>query len=374
MKPKRIIKIIILFTGVISLLLSSCSQPDSSSPHLNSEELKIGAILPLTQSRLNYMGQIEKQAMLLAQNELKYKNNNITILFEDSQGKPNTAVDAAHKLIRDGVDILITSTTSASLAVAPITSNRKINLVAYCMDNKIADNSDYVVRLYEGIDEEATAITAYFAKKKQKGNVGILYTKVPVFEDVVENNYLPFLKDNEYAITYKESYLLNEKNFRPKILKLSNANIDYLILLGYGFEYQAIFKELKLFKQLGKFQIIGGWGFLYTKLDSELLEGVLVAGPQYVFNNNEKINTFFNSYLQHYNEQPNFDAAFAYNAIMTLGEYVDKEKIDLPLQETLKNIGQLDGVIGQFSISKTGKMIIPTSIGSFRNGKIVPMN
>lgn len=363
MKIKTFLSIF-LIAVMTTMFLAGCRPNDEKT-------LKIGIILPLT-GTLATMGQVEKNAMELAARQVNSNGKKLELIFEDGKGNPTSAVSSARKLLDvDKVDILITSTTGASLAVEPIATENKKNLIAFCMDPDIAKKSDYVLRYYEGIDEEAKAINQYFTKNTQPKKVGILYAKVPVWEKVVNNTIIPDLKAKNIPVNYIDTYAVNDSDFKTTVLKMKEASIDHLILLGYGFEYPNIFKSLADNELIGKIQLVGGWGFLYTNVEPNLLEGSLVSGPEYVFKKQEVAGQFYEDYFNAYKQYPNFDAAFAYNAIVSIGNGVSKTDANSPIKQIFTRKGQMNGVIGPYSINPAGEMIVETSIGQYRNGSIV---
>ncbi len=360
---QKIILIMIVFASFVLWSINAYSE--------NSRTVKVGVILPLT-GKLAPMGEVERNAMVLAMEKVNSSSKRLELIFEDGKGNPTEAATIANRLIDiEKADLLITSTTGASLAVEPITTRAKKNLIAFCMDPDISRKSEYVVRFYEGIKEESDAILKYFATAKGLTKVGVLYVNVPVFEKVVNDVYLPFLKQKKVSVPVVERYALTDKDFRVPVFKMKQAGIDHLILLGYGFEYENIFNQLAETGLLkGNLRIIGGWGFLYTPVDASLLEGVLVSGPQYVFR--EQSSDFQKEYLKKYRKQPNFDAAFAYNVIIELGELI-KHNIDLtkPLKRTLIKKDEFAGVVGRYSFSSDGDMIVKTGLGVYRNGVVL---
>jgi branched-chain amino acid transport system substrate-binding protein len=101
------------------------------------ETIKVGVVLPLT-GTLGKMGEMERDAMLLATKQLK-DSLKIKLFFEDNQSKTPMAVNAVNKLINiNKVDLVITSTTGASLATQPVLSEKKTLQFAFCMDTEVA--------------------------------------------------------------------------------------------------------------------------------------------------------------------------------------------------------------------------------------------
>jgi len=360
--------------SAFALLLAACGQPAAEKKKEAAQEpIKVGVILPMT-GRLAPMGEVERNAMMLAAQDANASGKRIELLFEDGKGTPKDAAAAANKLLDiDGADLLIASTTGASMAAQPITAAKKRNLIAYCMDADIAASSEYTTRYYIGIAEEAAAITRHFADEPTKHKVAILHAKVSALENVVNNTYIPALEASGHAIVYRESYEVTETDFRSLILKLRSSGADQLILVGYGFEYPNIFKEIESNALLGKIQIVGGWGFLYTPLSKEQLEGVLVSGPEYVFKNQDLANAFQAKYEKAYGAKPNFDAAFAYTVIRALAEGMTKADVALPLKKKLAGQPEQLGVVGTYTISASGNMIVKTALGVYRNGVLAPL-
>lgn len=332
--------------------------------------IKIGAILPMT-GNLSIMGQVEKNAMLLALEESKH----LKIIFEDNQSDSKLSVTAAQKLIEiDKIDILLTSTTGASYATEPISSRYNKNHVAFCMDSEISSKSKNIIRYYFGINEEMDGIIKFVKNQDKTKRIGILYGNVAAWEEVISKNLMPFLSKGKYNLVFKETYDIKQNDFTNLSLKLKQSNVDYLILLGYGFEYEKIFNSFIKNDLLNRFQIIGGWGFLYTKLPKEQIEGIYVSGPQYVFDASDKNYSFKSKYYKRFNSYPNFDAAFAYEAIKQISNNYDVLKKEMNLKNYFKNKIIKSDVLGEYRFDSIGNLIIETELGIINNGNIRGIN
>jgi branched-chain amino acid transport system substrate-binding protein len=368
---KKTNKILGVIVGLVIFLGFLGCNGNNSQINNNEKAIKIGVILPLT-GRLAQMGEVERNAMLLAEADVNKDKKKIELIFEDGKGQPNEAITSARKLIDiDKVDLILTSTTGASLAVEPITTERKMNLVTFCMDPDVAKKSDYVIRYYQGINEESNGILGYFDRNPNVNKVGILYGRIPVWEKAVNDIYTPYFENKKIDVVYRESYDIGETNFKNTILKLKSSGANQLILLGYGFEYENIFKSLIDEGLLGNIQIIGGWGFLYTGLKKEQLEGIVVSGPDYVFNQTGSANDFFNAYKSKYGNAPNFDAAFAYTAITGIATQIKPDSINKPFKGLFKNSGKITDVVGEYSFNEHGEMITHFGLGIYKDGQIV---
>lgn len=365
---------VVALSIVVLLAIAGCrSDSGPRDAPTAPQAIRVGVILPLT-GRLATMGEVERQAMELAAAAAFEAGHPIELVIEDSGGNPRDAVTAARKLLDiDGVDVLLTSTTGASLAVEPIATERNVNLVAFCMDPDVASASEYIVRLYEGINEEARAILSYYESVPLEEPVAILHAQVPVWDKVVQETLLPFFQSQGREVVFADTYLLDQGDFRTLSQRLARSEPASLIMLGYGFEYPNIFRAFREAGALDSVQVVGGWGFLYTELNESEFEGILVSGPEYVFDRQDTAGEFFDSYLSEYGAPPNFDAAFAYNAIRLLADEVGAEAFSNPIAHTLA--GQsLNGVVGPYSLDDQGNMIVQTRLGRYEGGLLVAVN
>lgn len=339
----------IIATIIVAALMVACGKKDESL-------INIGVILPLT-GNLAFMGSPEKNGFELALDDYKSQNpnhRNIQLIFEDSRSNAQGAVSAAHKLIQiDKPVAIFASNTGPNLALAPITEEKKILQIAFCMEPDIQKKHDLVFRLYESAAQEGKAILDYLNKNSEKlRKIGFLYIDQPNFVKTVEGIIIPGLKTG-IAVAL-EKYKLDEQSFRQTLLRLQDQNIDCAVILGYGSEYRIIFSQMKELGMLGKMQIIGGWGFLYPQLSKDLLEGVRVAGPIVAMSEDKVSRKFREAFYNKFNEEPNFDAAFAYSAMQIVLNAIDRSpKLDSSeLSRAIEN-QELNTPIGNIAI-RTG--------------------
>jgi len=357
-----------LVAGLLVLLLTSCGKP------VPTEKTKVGVILPMT-GILAEMGQYEKQAMELALEHLRSTGkNDIELVFEDGKGDSKAVASAANKLLDvDKVRLLITSTTGASLAARPIAERGNLPLIAFCMGSDVASESKSTIRYYIGIEEESKAIINYLSSLPKDTRVGVLHASVAVWATAVKDIYQPFFSSHFTQRVMVEEYALKDKDFRPQLTRFKNTGVQVLVLLGYGFEYEPIFIQMSELQLRERLQIIGGWGFLYTPLTAQTVEGIHVAGPRYVFDRGQGGSTFESAFTKKYGRAANFDAAFAYEVVTRLPELLEalQSGPQKDLKTILVNKGEMDGVMGKYHFVQDGNMVVETAVGIFRNGQIV---
>ena len=366
----------VLFLAVILVgglfLMNGCAKKEP-------ETIKIGAILPLT-GNLAVLGEPEKNGMTLAVEELNSKNSinekKIEIIFEDSKGQPKEGVTTANKLIEiNKVRVLLSSTTGISRSIAPIADLKHIPFITLCMDPTIQKDSKYVFRLYESMGQEAEVLLSYFKERKNVNRVGILYVHHQGAEQQLNDYFVPGFKKLGVEVAVAEPYEISAKDFKSQIVKIKGAKVDHLIIIGYGFENPTIFKELKQYDLIGKINILGGWGFTtVSNVPKELVEGVIVAAPTYVFKKNKQAKEFVRNYKAKFGIEPNFDAAFAYDDIMILAEAIKKAEDDsITIQQVLSLTTVHEGIMGKVYISSDGDLNVPMGLGIIKDGKILPL-
>lgn len=366
----------VLFLAVILVgslfLMNGCAKKEP-------ETIKIGAILPLT-GNLAVLGEPEKNGMTLAVEEFNSKNSingkKIEIIFEDSKGQPKEGVTTANKLIEiNKIRVLLSSTTGISRSIAPIADLKHIPFITLCMDPTIQKDSKYVFRLYESMGQEAEVLLSYFKERKNVNRVGILYVHHQGAEQQLNDYFIPGFKKLGIEVAVAEPYEISEKDFKSQIVKIKGAKVDHLIIIGYGFENPTIFKELKQYDLIGKINILGGWGFTtVSNVPKELVEGVIVAAPTYVFEKNKQAIEFVRNYKAKFGIEPNFDAAFAYDDIMILSGAIKKAEDDsITIQQVLSSITVHEGIMGKVYISPDGDLNVPMGLGIIKNGKILPL-
>jgi branched-chain amino acid transport system substrate-binding protein len=142
------ISLVVLCTLALVTLLFTPGCSKKSEPN----EIKIGAILPLTGTSAQY-GKWIQEALELGKEEINSKGGingkSLVIVYEDDQADPKIAANAMQKLITlDKVPLVYGSwASSCVLAQAPIAESTKIVLIGEAISPKIRDAGDYTFRM-----------------------------------------------------------------------------------------------------------------------------------------------------------------------------------------------------------------------------------
>jgi len=205
--------------------------------------------------------------------------------------------------------------------------------------------------------------------------LGIIYADVPNIVEEIEKYIKPPMVQAGMDFKVSEPYLLSDKEFRDKVLKVRQAGVTHLVILGYGFEYPNIFRELKAQQLLPGIPIVGGWGFLYPQVPKEDLEGVIVIGPEFVFTDSPIVKDFQARFQQKFNYAPNFDAALAYNSVMMTADGLRRSfKINpSDIVKSLNDISEYQGILGKVQVDEQGALKMMIGIGVYRKGTLVTL-
>ncbi|MEK7673652.1 MAG: ABC transporter substrate-binding protein, partial [Patescibacteria group bacterium] len=110
----------------------------SQTPTGPKETIKIGFVGPLS-GDLAFIGESDKNAILLAKDELKDTKFNYEVIVEDVQIDPKLTANATNKLINiDKVDGIISVSSGIGNVVSPITEQNKTIHFGLASDSNIA--------------------------------------------------------------------------------------------------------------------------------------------------------------------------------------------------------------------------------------------
>jgi ABC-type branched-subunit amino acid transport system substrate-binding protein len=246
--------------------------------------------------------------------------------------------------------------------------------MSLCLDPTIQKESPLVFRLYESMGQEAEALLAYFndANANAKMRVGLLYVDHPGTAQEVNDYFIPGFKKLGVNLALSEPYQITQKDFKDIAAKIKGKNLTHLIVISYGFENPAIFRDLKSSGFKG--QILGGWGFVaINALPAADVEGTVVAAPEYLLGSGSAAAEFNQKFSAKFGKQPNYDAAFSFNAVMMLAEAARRggpEATPKTLAKALAELGTYDGIFGTATISPDREFSVPLVLAVWRSGRL----
>ena len=317
------------FTVISILLLSLVTLLPGCEKKV--EEVKIGAIIPLTGPFASY-GDPVRDGMLLALEEINkaggIRGKVVKLVIEDDAGDPKSAVNAFNKLASsDKVFIILGPLSSgSSMATAPVAEQRKVvQLSTLAGIPALSEAGDYVFRIYPS-SEVSARFAAYSAFKKfSPRRIAILYMNNP-FGETARKTYSAVAKEYNAVITLTESFPEGEKDFRTQLSKIKSSRPDIIFCSAYWQEGSSILVQMQ---ELGlDMPVIGedGWrgpiaNIVGEKGLSQLYFSDISFGAE--FKNNRIMQTFISRYEKRYGKKASTYAATGYDAV-----YVAKTSIE----------------------------------------------
>jgi ABC-type branched-subunit amino acid transport system substrate-binding protein len=227
-------------------------------------------------------------------------------------------------------------------------------------------------------EAETNQVLEHYTREDKNRRVVVLYANQPDITQQVTDFVIPGFMRNKINTVFYEPYDIGETDFSDTIERIKSSGATSLLLLGFGDEYRLILEELARQNSLGKMEIVGGLPLLVSRhLPGQLLEGVIVASPEYALQKNEKAKAFDEKFSNLSGHAPNIYAAFAYNAMQILSEglveglVIGKGNADTVSFKVTNR--KSHGIMGDGSIDNMGGLTVPMGLGVIREGRIVPL-
>lgn len=362
---------------------STASAPASGSGSAQGGALgtaKIGVVSFLTGGGAAY-GKAIKQGLEMAKEEVNTQGKvKIDLLFEDSRGEKNEAINAANKLVnKDNVVAIIGPTLSGEMfAVGPIMNQAGVPIMGTSTTAEgITDIGEYVFR---NALPESLAIPAAVKKAKEKYNlkkVALMYSNNNDFTVSGYKTFEKAVKDNGLEIVTTETFADKDVDFSAQLTKIASLKPDAVMVSSL---YQEGALILKKAREIGiKVPFVGGNGFnspQLIKIAGSAAEGAIVASPWFPNKEDAAVKKFVSDYKAKYNEIPDQFAAQAYDALKIMatalekaGSTTDRKK----LRDSLAAIKDFQGVTGKFAFDAKRNPVMSATVLIVKDGQFAEL-
>lgn len=321
--------------------------------------IRIGAILPLT-GQLAYLGQEERNALLLAQSDLNSDGHQrpVQLIFEDSKGSAKDGVSAYRKLMAQNVSALITSLTIVAEAIEPLCEQDSVLQVALSVDSHLAARSANTIQVYYSLKQEVELLLDQLFDKAAR--VAALTINVPESTNVVESVLKPGLERRGIAFVGFETYDFAATSLRNQLTKLAAQSPDMIYTVDFGYLYPTLLRDASEIAIREK--IVGGLGMMTAPaMPADLTNGIKFAAASFVIKPTESFLRFKERFSQTYKSPPTFDGVYAYDALSLLAK---------GMREDRKSKGAFvdtsyNGLSGTITIGHDGSSKVDMSLGVF---------
>jgi branched-chain amino acid transport system substrate-binding protein len=199
----------------------------------HADTIRFGAILPLTGPG----AMIGTQQMHGIQFAVEKANaaggihgNQIEILFEDNQAKPDQSILSFNKLADlQHVPLIFSAYSGPSLAMAPLATRKKILLInAGAQADKLATASPYLVNTLPTIGDEVKVISKYLAGEGKKQ--GAILFENDAAGIAGRDDFVKYFPEAGGTILSQEPAQFGQTDYRPALLKLADAKPEVMLV------------------------------------------------------------------------------------------------------------------------------------------------
>ena len=284
------------------------------------DPILIGVSGPLTGPNAQY-GIAWKKGFDLAIEEINgaggIKGRPLQYIFTDTQNDPKQTVAVAQKYIADPKIVLATGDFSSTSSMAASALYQRAGLVQFGFNNSnpaFTSGGDYMWSNSPTQINEAPAHAAYVAALGLK--------KVAIFQLNTDwgkstgDSTIAALKKAGVEVVYRETYLPDEKDFKPAITKAKAAGIDGIVFVSYVNDAALLVQQIR--GQGITLPIVANGSNAtvdFPKLAGGAAEGVYVAGDFAPDDPRPEVQAFVKKWKAKYNEDIDYFAVHAYDSI-----------------------------------------------------------
>ena len=366
--------------AVVAVGMVGCGSEKKSDAPAGDKTAKFALISATTGGAAAY-GEAIKNGVDLAVEEINKKAEaekgyKINLVFEDTKGEKNEAINAMKKVIhKDNVLAVAGPMLSGEMfAAGPVAVQGKVvSLGTSTTAEGITDIGEYVFR---NAVPESIAVDAAIRKSHETlgfKTAAIMYSNNNDQMVSVHKTAEKALKDLGVQIVDVETFADKDTDFSAQLTKVQAAKPDIIVVASLYQEGALIMKKMR---EIGMTQkVVGSNGFnspAFITSAGAAADGVIVGTPWFPNKDDQKVKDFRKAYTAKYGKEPDQFAAQAYDGMYLLyealkasGSTTDREKF----RSALKNIKDFMGVTGKFSFDEKRNPKMDVQVLEVQGGK-----
>jgi branched-chain amino acid transport system substrate-binding protein len=286
--------------------------------------IKLGVVNSMTGPEAP-IGEDLSNGIKLAVEDLKKKNIEVQVVWEDDTGKPQIGISAMEKLAtRDNVAGVVGAYTSAVTSVVAKTAERyKVPLV-----NPVSSKEEitrqgykYVFRVSATTNDYASVLLDMAIALGQPKTVSILNENTD-FGVSGARSAKEYAEKKGLKVVFNEAYAKGSPDYRSTLVNVKNANADIVFLVSYVADAILLMRQsreigLKPMAFLG-----AGAGFSNAQFakEKEVSHGIFSSTQWTSAVSWPGAKEFAKTYEQRYGKPASYHAATAYTAMWVLGQ------------------------------------------------------
>ncbi len=289
---------------------------------------KLGGIGPLTTDTAIY-GKAAMNGAQIAVDEINALGGPIQfeLQAEDDQADPELGVNAYHKLLDDGAQIIVGSVTSGSgIAVSAETyKDRVFTLTPSGSSVDVISGKDNVFQVCFSDPNQGTGSADYIAENFSGAKVAVIYRNDDAYSQGIRDTFVAEAEAKGMSIVYQGTFTKDtQTDFSVQLAGAQNAGADVLFLPIYYQPASVILAQAAAMSYAPTFFGVDGMdGILAMEgFDTSLAEGVMLLTPFSADAEDERTRNFVKKYNELHGETPNQFAADGYDAVYVIYEAI----------------------------------------------------
>jgi len=355
-------------------LLAGCGAKTAST----TGDIKIGVVLPLT-GTVSSFGKSGQNGIKLLEDQVNkaggINGRKIKFLFEDDEGKPDTATTVGTKLIsEDNVVAIVGPLTSGScIALGPIATQSKVPMITGSGTNPdvTKKGGEYVYRACFIDPFQGTVISKFASTDLKAKTAAILYDNGNDYSKGLAEFFEKGFIASGGKIVAKETYATNDKDFKAQLTKIKPTNPDVILLPDYYGTVGNIAKQARAIDI--KVPLLGGDGWDSSelfKVGGTAVNNCYISDHYSADDTSKLVVAFQKEYKAKYNLKADAMAVLNYDAAKIMVEAIKVSgKTDGPSIKAALAKTNLEVVSGKVSFDKNRDAIKGAVILKVDNGK-----
>lgn len=307
------------------------SQPagnDGQSAGTAGGTFKLGGIGPLTTDTAIY-GKAAMNGAQIAVDEINAQGGAIQFQLqaEDDQADPELGVNAYHKLLDDGAQIIVGSVTSGSgIAVSAETfKDRVFTITPSGSSVDVISGKDNTFQVCFTDPNQGTGSADYIAENLPGAKVAVIYRNDDAYSQGIRDTFVAEAKAKGIEIVDEGTFTKDtQTDFSVQLTSAQNKGADVLFLPIYYQPASVILAQAKQMNFAPTFFGVDGMDGILTMegFDTSLAEGVMLLTPFSADAEDERTQNFVKKYNELHGEVPNQFAADGYDAVYVIYEAI----------------------------------------------------
>lgn len=301
---------------------SKAAEPAGSA----SGTFKLGGIGPLTTDTAIY-GKAAMNGAQIAVDEINALGGAVQFELqpEDDQADPELGVNAYHKLLDDGAQIIVGSVTSGSgIAVSAETfKDRVFTITPSGSSVDVISGKDNVFQVCFTDPNQGTASADYIAENLAGSKVAVIYRNDDAYSQGIRDTFVAEAKAKGIEIVDEGTFTKDtQTDFSVQLTSAQNKGADVLFLPIYYQPASVILAQAAAMSYAPTFFGVDGMDGILTmeNFDTKLAEGVMLLTPFSADAEDERTQNFVKKYNELHGETPNQFAADGYDAVYVIYE------------------------------------------------------